>query len=99
MTYQVARPRMSDSPQEPTPLTVCSICLSNYGAGKNHTCSKDSRRKNLDELIRSSSGIIRGKVFAGQLKEVFAEQGVTTKGGTVELETGTKPIKATLGVN
>lgn len=98
MTDPVGRPRISDPQQEPAPLTVCSICLSNYGPGKNHTCSKNSRRNNLEELIRSSSGRSRGKVLAGQLKEVFAEQGVTTKGGTVELETGTKPIKATLGV-
>lgn len=47
--------------------------------------------------MRDNSTKSRQRVLSGQLKEVFAEQGVSTSGGTATLATGGKPLQATLG--
>ena len=51
----------------------------------------------MEELVRSSSEKTKEKVIASQLKEVFDDKGVSTRGGTAELTTGgPNPLSATL---
>ena len=48
-------------------------------------------------MVRKSSQKSKERVLSSQLKEVFAEKGVSTRGGTTKLTTGGTPIHATLG--
>ena len=52
----------------------------------------------MEELVKSSSSKTKGKVTSSCLKSVFEEAGVTTKGGTATLPTGSRlPITVTVG--
>ena len=91
------RPKVKDSPVKSGPVTICSVCGCNYGPGYNHVCNRKTKRENLEELLRNTSQKSKERVISAQLKEVFHDQGVTTKGGTVSLSTGGAPILASLG--
>ena len=51
----------------------------------------------MEEVVRQSSRRSKEKVLSSQLKEVFQEQGISTRGGTAKLATGGTPLTATLG--
>ena len=91
------RPRLKDSPAKPGPMTICSVCNCPYGLGHKHQCSRTAKREALEELIRNTSKKSRERVLSSQLKEVFQDQGVSSKGGSVHLATGGTPIQASLG--
>ena len=97
ITEPVGRPRLYDAPPEPEPIVVCSVCLSTYGKGLNHNCTKESKRSNVVDIIRNSSGRSKEKIVSSQLKEVFDEKGVSTRGGTSTLGSGGTAITATVG--
>ena len=74
----------------------CSICLSEYGRGKPHSCNPAVRRENLQILIRNSSNKSKQKVLSSQLKEVVGEQGIK-RGEETLLVTGGRPLPVTVG--
>ena len=78
-------------------MTKCSVCDSPFAPGKPHQCSRSTRRENLEELVRQSSKRTKEQVVSTGLREVAEEQGTSTRGGTVTLTTGGKPLSATLG--
>ena len=47
--------------------------------------------------MRKSSQKSKERVLSSQLKEVFSNKGISTRGGTTTLTTGGTPIQATLG--
>ena len=78
--------------------TLCSICLSNYGPGKEHTCTKGKRQENINNIVRSCSPKSKEHVVSTQLKEIFEDKKTSTEGGKILLSTGGPPIQATLGI-
>ena len=52
---------------------------------------------NVEQLAKNTSKRSRERVISSQLKQVFQEDGISTRGGTTKLRTGGKPITATLG--
>ena len=90
----VGRPR---SVPVPEPVVVCSICLSSYGPGQRHDCTSQTKRKNLEGLVRTFSDNSKERFVSSQLKEIFSNKGDSTNGGIVKLATGGRPISASLG--
>ena len=78
-------------------LAVCSKCWAQIGKGKPHQCLKTTKRENLAEIVRNTSGKSRAKVTSETLKTIAEESGVSLKGGVVELQTGSKPIPVQIG--
>ena len=78
------------------PLTVCNVCLSAWGPGLEHVCSRQVKQSNIQELVRSTSQKSKGNIVSSQIKEICVEQGVPTLGGTVTLTTGGPPLPVTL---
>ena len=97
VTEPVGRPSVCPPRKDPEPLLVCSICLSSWGPGQSHVCTRKTKADNMEDLVRSSSDRTREKVISSQLKEVFHAKGIPTRGGTVKLATGSHPLSATLG--
>ena len=77
----VGRPRVNPPPPEAEALRLCSLCHGPWGRGQEHSCTRESRRENVEEVVRQSSRRSKEKVLTSQLKEVFQEQGVSTRGG------------------
>ena len=98
VTEPVGRPYIDLPSAEPEPIKVCSACLTNWGPGQQHNCNKSTKRENIEELVRKNSPKTKGRIVSSQLKEVFTEQGASTRGGTVVLHTDGSPISASLGV-
>ena len=82
-----------------TNLKQCSKCLTYIGRGRPHTCTKATKRSNLEGVVKSCSTKSKARVISSGLKSVFAESGVTTRGGTLAIATGGKPVTVTLGLN
>ena len=51
----------------------------------------------MADLVKDKSERTRGRVVSTLLKDVFEDQSVDTRGGTVELKTGGKSLKVNLG--
>ena len=92
----MGRPRIYSPFADPELVTVCSLCLTFWGPGQDHICSKQTRMNNVEELVRTTSKRSREKVISSQLKEVFKEQGVSIHSGTASLTTGGTPNTATI---
>ena len=86
-------------PQSPPgqPITVCSKCLSLFAPGKSHICLKTTKRDNLSEMVRQSSDKSKSTVTVSTLKTMAEDQGVSTKGGTVMLKSGSKVLPVQIG--
>ena len=78
-------------------LTVCSRCFTLIGKGVPHPCVKAQKVANLSSIVRNTSGKSRSKVAAATLKTIAADQGVSTKGGTLQLQSGKNPLPIQLG--
>ena len=78
-------------------LPLCSKCFSEIGAGKPHTCHKTTRRENLSNLVRSTSRKSQSSVTSSTLKAIATDQSVSTRGGTLTLQTGSKPLPVQIG--
>ena len=78
-------------------LTVCTRCFTEIGRGKPHPCVKTKKSDNLAHIVKNISGRSRAKVTSSTLKTVAADQGVSTRGGIVELQTGSKPLPVQIG--
>ena len=97
VTEPVGRPRSVESLPLPEPVVVCSVCLSSYGPGQRHDCSKQTKRNNLEGLVRTFSDNSKQRLVSSQLKEIFTNKGISTDGGSVKLATGGCPKSASLG--
>ena len=97
-TNPVGRPRVNPVPPDPKPVKVCDLCLGEWGPGKGHKCTRAAKIENVGCAVkRTLSDKSRERFISGGLKEIFEEKGVTTRGGTVSLATGGRPITTTLG--
>ena len=77
---------------------VCNHCLGSINKGITHSCTSDTRRKNLEGLVRDSSPRSRHKLLGTGISDILEEQGVSRRGGTAHLHTGgSKPIYVTVG--
>ena len=81
----------------PTVSLQCRKCLTYVGRGKSHKCKKKTKQENLESLVKSSPKRTKGKVTSACLKAVFAEAGVSIKGGSTVLPTGSRPITVSIG--
>ena len=98
MSEPVGRPRLYPFPAESQPMTVCNLCLSAWGPGKNHQCTTNNKWEHMEELVRSTNSNTRERILSSQLKEVSMEQGASTSGSIVKLTTGSsQTIVARLG--
>ena len=87
------------SPKSPPAkaLTVCTRCFTEIGRGKPHPCIKTNRGSNLSDIVRNTSGRSRSKVASSTLKTIAEDQGVSSRGGTVQLKAGSKILPINLG--
>ena len=65
--------------------------------GKIHTCQKSTRRENLPNIIRNVSRKSKSTITSNTLKSIASEESVTSRGGTLELQTGSKTIPVIIG--
>ena len=77
----------------------CRVCLTYIGRGKTHKCTKKTKQTNLEELVKSTSFKTKGKVTSSCLKSVFADRGVSLRGGSTVLPTGSKALPVTVGTS
>ena len=61
------------------------------------TIAKKALRDNLSNIVRNTSGKSKAKVASSTLKSLAEEQGVSSRGGVIHLETGSKPIPVQVG--
>ena len=78
-------------------LAVCTRCFQETGPGKPHPCVKAQKSTNHANIVKKTSGRSRAKVASSTLKTIALDQGVTTQGGLLQLQTGSKPIPVKLG--
>ena len=96
MSDPVGRPPIQTPMAEPKPIKICESCLSPWGTGQTHKCTRTSKRKNTEQLVRSSSPKTRERIVSSLLKETCKEQGVA-EGGSVSLATGGTSLSVTVG--
>ena len=77
----------------------CRVCLTYIGRGKAHKCTKRTKQSNLEEMVKSTSFKTKGKVTSSCLKSIFADRGVSTRGGSTCLPTGSKALPVTVGTS
>ena len=51
----------------------------------------------MSNIVRNTSRKSQATVASNTLKHIAADQSVSTRGGTVELQTGSKPIPVQIG--
>ena len=95
------------NPKGPTPATpkspaakalvVCTRCFTEIGRGKPHPCVKTQKGPNLAKIVKNTSGKSRSRVASATLKTLAEEQGVSTRGGTLQLKSGSKYLPVHLG--
>ena len=83
MTKPVGRPHVKPPNPEPEAITLCKECHTRWGGDKNHTCTRQTKRKNKEDLVRNTSEKTKEKIVSSQLKEIFEHAGASTKGGEV----------------
>ena len=90
----------STNPKSPPAktLAVCSKCWGVIGKGKTHICKSTTKRENLSNIVRNTSGKSRAKVASAALRTIAEDQGVSIRGGTVNLKTGVNPLPVQIGV-
>ena len=93
----VEKPDKIPEVEGPAILKQCQQCFSYIGKGWGHKCDKASKRANLEAIVKSSSKKSRTRMVSTGLKQVFSEAGVSTRGGTLGLETKGKPLTVNLG--
>ena len=77
----------SDTKSEQAILKQCQKCFSYIGKGREHKCDRNTKRENLEELVKSSSEKSQNRIVTTGLKQVVKDAGVSKKGGKVELST------------
>ena len=91
----------STNPKSPPAktLAVCSKCWGEIGKGKPHNCKPTTKRENLSNIVKNTSGKSRAKVASSALKTIAEDQGVSIRGGIVNLKTGVNPLPVQIGTS
>ena len=95
----MGRPAIHPAASPAKVLPLCSKCFTEVGQGKNHVCHKNTKRENLSNIVRNVSKKSRANVTSSTLKSIAEDEGVSTRGGTLKLQTGSKPIQVQVGTS
>ena len=98
-TNPVGAPPSNPPEFPPSPIKVCPRCFSEVGPGKPHHCVKTVRRENLATLVRSSSEKSKSAVTVSVLSSMADDQGVSKRGGTINLSSGSKKLPIKIGTD
>ena len=79
-------------------MQICTTCLSEVAPGKGHFCQKIQKRENLVTLIKNCSEGSKSSVLAAGLRHVAENQGESTRGGTITLQSGSHAIPVQIGI-
>ena len=60
----------------PDPVTVCSLCLCEYGKGLTHTCTKAAQCENARKIVRNLSEKSKARVIGKVLGEIYEDRGI-----------------------
>ena len=85
-------------PISPTVKRVCMKCSCEIGRGKPHLCTLSTFRQNTIDCILQTPEKTQGRLTSDLIKNHFEKQGMSTRGGTINLATGGKQVKVTMGV-
>ena len=94
---KVGRPSEGEISPPPKKLKICEKCFSEIAPGKSHNCLKTTKRANMINIVRNSSVKTKCNVIASELKCLAEDQGVSTKGGDIELQSGSKTLPVQIG--
>ena len=98
--HKMRKKALGDNDEIETPKAIlkqCQKCYSYIGKGWEHKCDKNTKRANLEKLVKSSSKKSKTRMVTSGLKQVFHQAGVSTRGGTLGLSTRGKPLTVNLG--
>ena len=76
---------------------MCSRCFTLIGKGIPHPGVKAQKVANLSGIVKNTSGNSRSKVTASTLKTIAEEEGVSTRGGVLELASSSKHLPIQIG--
>ena len=94
---QVGAPSSKPAASPAKVLPLCSKCFTVIGQGKTHVCNSTQKRGNLSSIVKNTSKKSRANVASSTLKTIAVECGVSTRGGTVQLATGSKKLPVQIG--
>ena len=77
--------------------TLCDKCFAPIGRGKPHSCQKAHKDTNISKLVQTTSEKTQAKVASTTLHKIAAEAGVSARGGTLTLPSGSKQLPVTVG--
>ena len=72
-------------------------CFTEVGQGKVHQCNKNTKRENITQIVQSTSTKSRSKITAKNIKNLASAEGVSTRGGTLNLVTGGTNLPVKIG--
>ena len=78
-------------------VTICSKCFTEIGRGIPHPCVRSQKVSNISNLVKNTSEKSRSKVAASTIKTIAGDRGVSTRGGIIELPSGTKSLPVQIG--
>ena len=78
-------------------LALCNKCWGQIGKGIPHNCSKVAKVENLSSIVKDNSDKSRSKIASSTIKKIAEDAQVTTRGGVVQLQTGSKPLSIQIG--
>ena len=96
-TNPVGAPPLTPKSPPAKVLAVCTRCFQETWPGKPHPCVKGQKSTNLANIVKKTSGRSRAKIASSTLKTIALDQGVSTQGGLLQLQTGSRPIPVQLG--
>ena len=99
-TYEgnpLGRPRTIPKSPAGQTIPVCSKCLTIKKKGAPHVCRKTTMEENIPLLIKNRSAKGQAKIAGKLIVSHAQKEGVSTRGGIVELPTGGKPIQIQVG--
>ena len=78
-------------------MKMCTKCFSAIGPGKEHICKKTNFNNNMKEFIQKKSPATKSKLACTILKTTASDSEMSTRGGVVELQSGSKKLPVTIG--
>ena len=78
-------------------MKMCTKYFSAIGPGKEHICKKTNFNNNMKEFIQKKSPATKSKLACTILKTTASDSEMSTRGGVVELQSGSKKLPVTIG--
>ena len=78
-------------------MKMCTKCFSMIGPGKEHICKKTNFNNNMREFIQKKSPATKSKLACTILKTTASECESSTRGGVLELKSGSKQLPVQIG--